>query len=182
MGRRGLVDVGPEIFVMTCRSEARRSWRGWKRPTGVAEPRRSSHVRHHHERIQLLTAVATSPSLRRATVTSGLIGAAVTTAAAGAVHAAGVSFEIDGETIPILGFAQMTFIGAVIGGLLMVALNRWSDRPRRRFVQISVALTAVSCLPSIAMPDDAGSVIALVALHVLAAAIIVPVLARHATS
>jgi hypothetical protein len=35
-------------------------------------------------------------------------------------------------------------------------------------------------VPSIAMPDDAGTQIALVALHVLAAAIIVPALARHA--
>lgn len=130
----------------------------------------------------VLIAPVAAWSLRRATVVSGLIGAAVTTAAAAAVHAAGVSFEIDGEMIPILGFAQMTFIGAVIGGLLVAALNRWSDSARRRFVQISVALTAVSCVPSVAMPDDAGSVIALVALHILAAALIAPVLARKATS
>jgi hypothetical protein len=125
---------------------------------------------------------STSTSLRRTTVTSGLVGAGVTTAAAAAVHAAGVSFEIGGEMIPILGFAQMTFIGAVIGGLLLAGLNRWSGRARRRFVQSTVALAALSCLPSVAMPDDAGTQIALVALHVLAAAIIVPVLARHARS
>jgi hypothetical protein len=124
----------------------------------------------------------TSTSLRRATVTSGLVGATVTTAAAAAVHAAGVSFEVDGEIIPIVGFAQMTFLGAVIGGLLLAALNRWSGRARRRFFQATVALTALSCLPSVAMPDDAGSQISLVVLHVLAAAIIVPVLARHARS
>lgn len=123
-----------------------------------------------------------STSLRRSTVTSGLVGAAVTTAAAAVVHAAGVSFEIEGEMIPILGFAQMTFLGAVIGGLLLAGLNRWSGQARRRFVQATVVLTALSCLPSVAMPDDAGSQIALVALHVLAAAIIVPVLARHARS
>jgi hypothetical protein len=125
---------------------------------------------------------STSTSLRRTTVTSGLVGAGVTTAAAAAVHAAGVSFEIGGEMIPILGFAQMTFIGAVIGGLLLAGLNRWSGRARRRFVQSTVALAALSCLPSVAMPDDAGTQIALVALHVLAAAMIVPVLARHARS
>jgi hypothetical protein len=125
---------------------------------------------------------STSTSLRRTTVTSGLVGAGVTTAAAAAVHAAGVSFEIGGEMIPILGFAQMTFIGAVIGGLLLAGLNRWSGRARRRFVQSTVALAALSCLPSVAMPDDAGTQIALVALHVLAAAIIVPVLACHARS
>jgi hypothetical protein len=124
---------------------------------------------------------STSTSLRRTTVTSGLVGAGVTTAAAAAVHAAGVSFEIGGEMIPILGFAQMTFIGAVIGGLLLAGLNR-CGRARRRFVQSTVALAALSCLPSVAMPDDAGTQIALVALHVLAAAMIVPVLARHARS
>jgi hypothetical protein len=41
-------------------------------------------------------------------------------------------------------------------------------------------MTAVSCLPSVAMPDSTGTQIALVALHVLAAALIVPVLARYA--
>lgn len=123
-----------------------------------------------------------SSSLRRTTVRSGLAAAAVTTAAAATVHAAGVSFEIEGEMIPVLGFAQMTFLGAVLGGLIVAGLNRWSGSARTRFVQVAAALTALSCVPSVAMPDDAGSQIALVALHVLAAAIIVPVLARHARS
>ncbi len=126
------------------------------------------------------TTTRPTSSLRRSTVVSGLVASAITTAAAAAVHAAGVSFEIEGEMIPTLGFAQMTFLGAVLGGLLLAGLNRWSSSPRTRFVQVAVALTALSCLPSVAMPDDAGSQIALVALHVLAAAIIVPVLARHA--
>ena len=131
-----------------------------------------------------VTSATTQPSrsLRRSTVVSGLVAAAVTTAAAAGAHAAGVSFEIEGEMIPLLGFAQMTFLGAVLGGLLLAGLNRWSRSARQRFVQATVALTALSCVPSVAMPDDAGSQIALVALHVLAAAIIVPVLARHAHS
>jgi peptidoglycan/LPS O-acetylase OafA/YrhL len=121
-------------------------------------------------------------SLRRTTVRSGLVAAAVTTAAAAAVHGAGVSFEIEGEMIPPLGFAQMTFLGAVLGGLLLAGLNRWSASARRRLVQATVVLTALSCIPSVAMPDGAGSQVALVALHLLAAAIIVPALARHARS
>jgi hypothetical protein len=119
-------------------------------------------------------------TLRRTTVVAGLVGAAITTAAAAAVHAAGVSFEIEGEMIPIVGFAQMTLIGAVLGGLILAVLNRRSSTAHRHFVGTAVALTALSCVPSIAMPDDAGTQIALVALHVLAAAIIVPALARHA--
>jgi len=121
-------------------------------------------------------------SLRRTTVASGAIAAAATTAAAAALDGLGVSFEIDGEVIPLLGFAQMTFLGAVLGGVLLAGLDRWSSSARRRFVQATVALTALSCIPSVAMPDDAGSAVTLVALHVLAAALIVPALARHAHS
>jgi hypothetical protein len=127
-------------------------------------------------------ATTQTSSLRRTTVVTGLKAAAVTTAAAAAVHAAGVSFEIEGEMIPVLGFAQMTFLGAVIGGLLLAGLNRWSGNARRRFLQSTVALTALSCVPSVAMPDEAASVITLVALHVLGAVMIVPALARHARS
>lgn len=125
---------------------------------------------------------ATAHPLRRATVAAGLAGAAVATVAAAAVHAVGVSFEIEGEMIPLLGFAQMTFIGAVLGGLLLGGLNRWSARARARFVQATVALTVISCVPSVALPDDTASQVALVVLHLLAAAIIVPALARHARS
>ena len=125
------------------------------------------------------SAVRSTSSLRRATVVAGVVAAAVTTTVAAAVHAAGVSFEIDGEMIPLAGFAQMTFLGAVIGGALLAALNRRGCATRRAFLQTSVALTALSCVPSIALPDDAATKLALVSLHVLAAAIIVPALVRH---
>ena len=118
--------------------------------------------------------------LTRTTVVIGLIAAAVVTAAAALVHAAGVSLEIDGEMIPLLGFAQLTFVGAIVGGFLLAGLNRWSAAPGHRFVQVAVALTALSCVPSMTMPSDVATKVALTALHVLAAAIIVPVLLRHA--
>ena len=119
-------------------------------------------------------------SLRRTTVVVGLVAGAVATAAAAAVHAAGVPLEVEGEMIPLPGFAQMTFVGAVIGGLLLAVLNRRSAAPGRRFVQVTVALTLLSCVPSVAMPEDLASQVALVAIHLLAAAIVVPVLLRHA--
>jgi hypothetical protein len=89
--------------------------------------------------------------LTRTTLAVGAVAAAIVTAAAGLLHAAGVSFDIDGEMIPLLGFAQA-----------------------------AVVLTALSCVPSVTMPDDAATTLALVALHVLAAALVVPVLLRHA--
>ena len=119
-------------------------------------------------------------SLRRTTVVAGLVAAAVTTAVAAAVHAAGGSFEVDGAMIPLAGFAQMTFLGAVIGGVVLAALNRRSRSARRRFLQTAVALTALSCVPSVTWPDDAATKLALVALHVLAAGVVVPALVRHA--
>ena len=129
------------------------------------------------------TTTATSPRVRRlwqTTLVSGAGAAAVTTAAAAATHAAGVSFEIEGEMIPLAGFAQMTLLGAILGGVLLAVLNRRSANPRRRFLQTTVALTALSCVPSVAWPDDVASKLVLVALHVLAAALVVPALARHA--
>jgi hypothetical protein len=119
-------------------------------------------------------------SLPRTTIVVGLAAAGIVTIAAALLHAVGVSFEVDAEMIPLLGFAQLTFVGAVIGGVLLAVLNRRSATPSRRFVQIAVTLTALSCVPSVAMSDDMATKVALVALHVLAAAIIVPVLLRRA--
>lgn len=123
-----------------------------------------------------------SRSLPATTVLVGLGAALAVTAVAAAATAAGVPLEIDGEMIPIAGFAQMTFLGAVIGGVLVAVLNRRSLEPRHRFVQAAVALTTLSCVPSVLLPPDAATKIALVATHVVAAAIIVPVLARRATA
>lgn len=125
---------------------------------------------------------ATRPatSLPRTTGAVGAGAAVLTVAVAAAAHGAGVPFAVDGQTIPLLGFGQMTLLGAVIGGVVLAMLNRWSDVPRRRFLQATVVLTALSCVPSVALPPDATTKAVLVTLHVLAAAIIVPVLARHA--
>ena len=117
--------------------------------------------------------------VRRAALASGAIAAVATTTIAAAAGAAGVPFEIDGEAIPLLGFAQLTLVGAVIGGLLAAAFSRWSSRARDRFVGTTVVLTALSCIPSIAVPPDAATKVALVAIHVVAALVVIPALARQ---
>lgn len=122
---------------------------------------------------------ARSHPVRRATVTSGLVAAAAVTTVAVVADAGGVPLAIEGEVIPLAGFAQMTLLGAVIGGLLAAALNRWSARPRHRFLAATVVLTIVSCIPSVTLPPDAASRAVLVATHLVAAAIIVPALVRH---
>jgi peptidoglycan/LPS O-acetylase OafA/YrhL len=119
-------------------------------------------------------------SLRRSTVLVGVAAAAATTAVAAAAHAAGVSFAVDGEMIPLAGFAQLAFVATIIGGLLLAVLNRRSSHPRRRFPEATIALTVLSCVPSVLWPDDVATKVTLVAIHLLAAAIVIPVLARHA--
>ena len=130
------------------------------------------------------TIAATIPTgqrstLRRTTVMTGLGAAAVTAAAAASVHAAGVPLAVDHQMIPVAGFAQLTLVGAVLGGLIAAAAKRFSAVPRRRFFETTAVLTALSCVPSVAMPPDVATKLSLVTLHVLATAIIVPVLARH---
>jgi hypothetical protein len=147
--------------------------------SGAAEPK------EHGMTVTSPTTVTTpvsrlGESLVVATIVVGAAAAAVTTAVAAAIRAAGVPLAVDGEMIPLAGFAQMTFLGAVIGGVLLAVCNRRGAAPRRRFLQITTALVVLSCVPSVALPPDAATKFALVMMHLLAAAIIVPVLVRHA--
>ena len=124
------------------------------------------------------TAVAGVRPLWRAALVSGAVAAAVTTTIAAVAEAAGVSFESDGEPIPLLGFAQMTLLGTLLG-LVIARFCRRAAHPRVVFVRITVALTALSVVPDLTMPFDTASRIVLVLTHVAAAAIVVPVLARR---
>lgn len=118
-------------------------------------------------------------TLPRATASAGVLAAAATTAGAALLRAAAVPLAVHGK-IPLASFAQVTFIAAVCGGVLLAVLIRRSSASRQRFVRITAGLTALSCVVPAAFADTTASKIALVVLHVLAAAIIVPVLARHA--
>ena len=124
------------------------------------------------------TAVAGTRALWRPALACGTVAAAATTTIAAVADAAGVSFEIDGEAIPLMGFTQMTLLGAVLG-LVIAALCGRAGHPRATFVRITVALTALSVVPDFTMSFDAASRAVLVLCHVTAAAIIVPVLARR---
>ena len=72
----------------------------------------------------------------------------------------------------------MPFVAAVLVGVLVSVLNRRSCAPCRRFVHTTGALTALSCVAPATYADTTASKVALVGLHLVAAAIIV--LARHA--
>ena len=120
----------------------------------------------------------TRPLWRPAAV-AGVVAAATTTAIAAVASAADVSFETaPGEAIPVLGFAQLTLIATALG-LLIARLARRAAHPRSVFVKVTVVLTALSVVPDLTMSFDTASRIVLVLTHVVAAAIVVPVLARR---
>jgi hypothetical protein len=103
----------------------------------------------------------------------------VTTLAAALARAAGVDFAVSGgETIPLTGFAVMTGFFSLVGLVLAVALRRWSAHPDKRFVWTAWSLTAVSLVPPLLAAADAATAVALIGLHLVAALVMIPALAR----
>src|SRR4051794_37494666 len=124
------------------------------------------------------TTTSTSPLTAPATTTgrvswaSGLVtvavAAAVVAVLALGLQAVGVDLAVGGESVPWFAFAQMVGLGGIIGIVLARHLGRTA------FVRTTVALTALSCVPSVALGDTAGDKLGLVLTHLVAAAIIVP--------
>lgn len=104
-----------------------------------------------------------------------------TTLGAAAARAAGVGFQIPdgGETIPLSGFAVVTGFFSLMGVVLAVALGRWSSRPAERFVGTALTLTAISLVPPFLSGAAPSTVAALVGLHLVAATVMIPTLARE---
>lgn len=102
-------------------------------------------------------------------------GAVAATVIAAAADAAGVSLEIAGEAIPLLGFAQLAFVFSVVGIALAAAFRRWSGRPARAFVRTAVVLVAVSFLPDLLASDvDAATRVTLILTHIAVAVVVIP--------
>lgn len=109
------------------------------------------------------------------------LGAMVaTTVAAALAQAAGVDFAIPdgGERIPLGGFAVVTGFFSVVGTVIAVALLRWSARPAERFLWTAVTLTAISLIPPLLAGANIATTVALLALHLVPAAVMIPTLTR----
>jgi hypothetical protein len=102
-----------------------------------------------------------------------------TTLAAALAQAVGVDFEAPdgGETIPLSGFVVTGFF-SVVGIVIAAALLRWSTRPAERFVRTAVTLTAISLVPPLLSGADTATITALLGLHLVAATVMIPTLAR----
>ena len=115
-------------------------------------------------------------------VVATLAAMAATTLVAAATRAAGVDFEVPadgGETIPLAGIAVVTGFFSVVGVVIAAALLRWSARPAERFVQTAVTLTAISLVAPLLSGADTATITALLGLHLVAATVMIPTLARR---
>jgi hypothetical protein len=118
------------------------------------------------------TAAATRVPTWRSGLATGAIAASVTAVAAAALRAAGVPLDIAGEEIPVLGFAQMVLLCTVVGIVLARHLKRTT------FVATTVVLTVLSVIPDLTADTGTASKLGLMMTHAIAAAIVIPRLAR----
>jgi len=116
-------------------------------------------------------------------ITGGLTAAAVAAAATATVAAAGkfagISLAVGGAPIPVSGFAVLTVIFSVVGLVLALVLARTARRPRTAFVRTTIVLTALSLVPDVLADASAATKVLLLLTHVVAAAIVIPAIARR---
>ncbi|GAB3837904.1 DUF6069 family protein [Micromonospora andamanensis] len=109
-----------------------------------------------------------------------LAAMAATTLAAALARAIGVDFEIPdgGESIPLAGFTVVTGFFSVVGVVIAVALLRWSARPAERFLWTAASLTVISMILPLVCGADSVTTTALMGLHLVPAAVMIPTLVR----
>ena len=122
-----------------------------------------------------LTTVPTTRQAEQATKSQpvwkqGLVAglaASVATTAVVVVARARLDVPVDaaGESIPILGFAQMTLLCTAIGILLARVIGRSRRRPRALFTKVTVALTALSFVPDITLDAGTATKVTLILTH-----------------
>jgi amino acid transporter len=112
------------------------------------------------------------------------VAASITTTLLAAVaSAAGVSFsDGSGASIPLVAFAQLTLVFSLVGTGVAAVMARRARRPRSTFARTAVTLTALSFVPDLVLGFDAASAVTLIALHTVAAAIVVPTLVSRLAS
>ena len=95
------------------------------------------------------TPTRTGAKLWRTGAVAGVVASGATAAVAALASAADVSLKVSGQAIPVIGFAQLTFVASLIGIIIAIALSHRANRPRRTFIRTTVALTLVSIVPDV---------------------------------
>jgi hypothetical protein len=134
---------------------------------GAAVAPASARAGHRFRRLAATGAVAT------------LAAVVLTTLAAALAEAGGVDLAVpkDGETIPLSGIAFVTGVFSAVGVVIAAVGLRWTTRPAEWFVRTTVSLTALSLVPPVLSGAEAATVMALMTLHLVAAAVMIPALA-----
>ena len=125
------------------------------------------------------TPTRSGAKLWRTGAVAGVVASGATAAVAALASAADVSLKVSGQAIPVIGFAQLTFVASLIGTIIAIALSHRANRPRRTLVRTTVALTLVSIVPDVLADAHASTRFTLALTHVVAAAIVIPVLASR---
>ncbi|WP_433074658.1 DUF6069 family protein [Dactylosporangium sp. CA-052675] len=125
------------------------------------------------------TATSSIPALIGHGVVATVAASAATMAVAAGGHAAGISLDMAGQPIPVTGFGMLTAIFSLVGVVLAAVLARFARRPRRAFVRTTVVLTVLSLVPDVLADAAPGTKALLMLTHLVAAAIVVPLVARR---
>jgi uncharacterized protein DUF6069 len=128
------------------------------------------------------TTTTTAPgigSLLLAGSIATVAAAAATAAVAAAGQAAGLSTAVGGAPIPTSGFAVLTLIFSVLGLVIATVLRRFAGHPRTAWIRTTVVLTALSFVPDLLVDATVGTKALLITTHVVAAAIVIPAVARR---
>lgn len=112
---------------------------------------------------------------------AGIAASFATTVFAAGARLIDVPLRVAGEAIPLVGFAQLTLIAALLGTILAVVLLRRANRPRHTFLMVTVVLTGVSFLPDVLADAPTATKVALALSHVVVAAMVIPALAARLT-
>jgi hypothetical protein len=130
-----------------------------------------------------ITTATTTTAAARPLIVGGLTAAVVAGAATAGVAAvgrlAGVSLEVGGAPIPVSGFAVLTVLFSGVGLALALGLGRWVRRSRIAFVRTTMVLTGLSLLPDALADAAVGTKMLLMLTHLVAAAIVIPAIARR---
>jgi Family of unknown function (DUF6069) len=121
----------------------------------------------------------TAASLLRNGAAAIVVAAVATPAVAAAGQAIGISLDIAGAPIPASGFATLTVMFSVIGLLIALGLRRFARHPRTTWIRTTVALTVLSLVPDVLIDAAIATQVLLMVTHLVAAAIVIPVVARR---
>jgi hypothetical protein len=135
-----------------------------------------------HATTTTTAAAPTVPGLGSLLLTGSIatVAAAAATAAVAATgQAIGVSTAVGGAPIPTSGFAVLTLIFSVLGLVIATVLRRFAGHPRTAWIRTTVVLTALSFVPDLLVDATVGTKALLITTHVVAAAIVIPAVARR---